>query len=168
MIPGISSEELIELKAKAKKASDSTRKLFQKIKSKKPSGLDESFESIHNEVFEKIDCLSCANCCKTISPVFKERDIERISRYLKLSPSLFITKYLHIDSDKDYVLNSSPCAFLGTDNYCSIYDVRPEACSGYPHTNRRKMHTKLDLTMKNTLVCPAAFQIVERIKKEFA
>jgi uncharacterized protein len=63
------------------------------------------------------------------------------------------------------VLKSSPCAFLGADNYCSIYEARPRACREYPHTNRKKMHQILDLTMRNTQVCPAVLQIVERLEK---
>jgi hypothetical protein len=70
-----------------------------------------------------------------------------------------------MDEDKDAVLKHAPCAFLGTDNYCSIYESRPNACREYPHTDRKKMHQILDLTMKNTLVCPAVLEITERLKK---
>jgi Fe-S-cluster containining protein len=74
---------------------------------------------------------------------------------------------LRIDEDRDYVLQSVPCTFLGADNYCSIYQVRPKACREFPHTDRIKQHQLLKLTEKNIEVCPAVFEIVEKLKKEF-
>jgi len=129
--------------------------------------MDDAFHAAHEEVFTETDCLTCANCCKTTSPIFYQTDIERSSKYLRMKPGDFIEKYLHIDEDKDFVLKSSPCAFLGSDNYCSIYNARPKACREYPHTNRKKMVQITDLTYRNTLVCPAVFEMLERLKKVF-
>ena len=72
----------------------------------------------------------------------------------------FITNYLRMDEENDYVLKSSPCSFLGADNKCSIYEVRPLACREYPHTDRKNMHQILNLTEKNTEICPAVASIV--------
>lgn len=155
------------LKNEAQTASASTKKLFEKLKKKKPNNLDDVFHSLHDEVFENTNCLSCANCCKTTSPIFKDKDIDRIAKRLKLKPSELIEKYLHLDEDNDYVLNHSPCPFLDSENYCMIYDDRPTACREYPHTNRKKMFQLLDLTHKNTFVCPAVFEIVEELKNKF-
>ena len=83
-----------------------------------------------------------------------------------MKPSEFITTYLKIDTEGDYVLQSAPCPFLGSDNYCSVYEHRPRACREYPHTNRRKMQQILDLTYRNTLVCPAVFWIVEEMRRK--
>ncbi|WP_044173840.1 YkgJ family cysteine cluster protein [Flectobacillus major] len=141
------------------------KKFFDKIKAKKVKNLDDPFHQLHDEVFEEVDCLACANCCKTTSPVFTDTDIERIAKHLKMRPVQLIEKYLHLDEDKDYVLNSSPCTFLGADNYCSIYEIRPKACREYPHTDRKNMAGIMKLTLANTKVCPAVFEIVERLKK---
>jgi Fe-S-cluster containining protein len=84
---------------------------------------------------------------------------------LRMKPGDFIEHYLRIDEDHDYVLKSSPCPFLGTDNYCKVYESRPKACREYPHTDRKKMVQIMDLTYKNTLVCPAVLEMVERIKR---
>jgi uncharacterized protein len=154
-----------ELKLLALKAEPSTRKLFSKLKKTKPKNLDDQMSDLHDEVFDELDCLQCANCCKTTSPIFYQRDIERAAAYLKIRPADFIEKYLHVDEDKDYVLNVAPCPFLGNDNYCSIYEARPAACREYPHTNRKRFYQILDLTLKNTSICPAAYKIVERLKK---
>ena len=109
-------------------------------------------------------CLDCANCCTTTGPLFTDKDISRISKYLRIKPSEFVAKYLRIDEDRDYVLKSLPCTFLGTDNYCSIYNVRPKACREFPHTDRIKQHQLLKLTKKNMEVCPAVFTIIEKLR----
>ncbi|MBS1636085.1 MAG: YkgJ family cysteine cluster protein [Bacteroidetes bacterium] len=138
---------------------------YQKLKRSKPKKLDDVFHAVHDEVFEEVDCLSCANCCKTTSPIFYQRDIERVAKRLRMKPGDFIDMYLRIDEDKDYVLKTAPCPFLGADNYCSVYEDRPTACREYPHTDRKKMEQILDLTYRNTLVCPAVLEMTERIKK---
>ncbi len=127
--------------------------------------VDNAFHKIHEEVFEEINCLECANCCKTTSPIFYENDIDRAAKALRVKPGDFVEKYLRIDEDKDYVLKSSPCPFLDAENYCSIYESRPKACREYPHTHRKKMVQVMELTYKNTLVCPAALEMVERLRK---
>lgn len=149
--------------APARKAD--TKVFFEKLKKLKPKNLDEQVHKLHDEAFKKIDCLSCANCCKTTGPLFTQRDIKVLSKHLKLTERVFIDTYLRIDEDNDYVLQQVPCPFLGSDNYCSVYDYRPNACREYPHTNQAKIHTILKETANNTTVCPAVFQIVERLKQ---
>jgi Fe-S-cluster containining protein len=156
---------IAQLSALAKNAEAANKKFFAKLKKSKPSQLDDVVHDLHDEVFKDIDCLACANCCKTTSPIFYDKDIERLAKYFRLKPAQFIEKYLHIDEDKDYVLNMAPCPFLGLDNYCSVYESRPNACREYPHTNRKRFYQILDITLKNTSICPAAYEVVERMKK---
>ena len=143
------------------------QQFFKSLKKLKPKVLDKLIYPIHEEVFACTDCLKCANCCTTTGPLFTDKDINRISKHLRIKPSEFTEKYLQIDEDRDYVLQSVPCIFLGEDNYCSIYDVRPKACREFPHTDRIKQHQLLNLTEKNIEVCPAVFEIVEKLKKKF-
>lgn len=156
---------LKQFKLKAKNKEMENKKFLSSLKRKDARKIDGLFHSLHEEVFEETDCLACANCCKTTSPIFYQNDIERLARALRMKPGDFIEKYLRIDEDNDYVLQSSPCPFLDTDNYCLVYSDRPRACREYPHTDRRKMVQIMDLTYRNTLVCPAVFEIVERLKK---
>jgi len=157
--------DLTNLKYLAQKAAPAHKKMVEKLKRKKPHNLDDVVHRLHDEAFEHTDCLSCANCCKTTSPIFYERDIDRIAKRLRMRPSDFIAKYLHIDEDKDYVLNVAPCPFLDSENYCLVYEDRPTACREYPHTDRKRFHQVLDLTLKNTEICPAVYGIVEQMKK---
>src|SRR5436853_2524413 len=73
--------------------------------------------ALHEKAFAKINCLDCAACCKNYSPRFKTPDIKRIIKHLHLNESDFIEKYLKLDEEGDYVARSTPCPFLGSDNY---------------------------------------------------
>ncbi len=149
---------------KAQALKKENENFYRRLKLKSPKNLDNLFHAAHDSAFEKIDCLACANCCKTTSPIFYQRDIERAAKALKQKPGEFIDNYLRIDEDKDYVLKQAPCSFLSSTNYCDIYNDRPAACREYPHTNRKKMQQLLTLTFKNTLVCPAVLTITEEVK----
>lgn len=151
---------------KARSLRKENKKFYQSLAKRKD--LDALFHPKHEEVFERVDCLQCANCCKTTSPIFRDVDIDRIAKHLGVRPGDFTDAHLHIDEDGDWVLNSSPCLFLGEDNYCSIYEVRPRACREYPHTDRKNMAQIMHLTYRNTLVCPAVADITEQIKKQLA
>lgn len=156
---------LKQLPQLAKDKHKENKKYFARLKKKPPKNLDYMMQELHEEEFERTDCLQCANCCKTTGPLFTNADIERIAKHFRMKPQQFIDTYLQIDEDNDYVLQRVPCAFLGHDNYCSIYEVRPKACREYPHTDRKKFHQITNLTLKNTAICPAAFHIVEAMKK---
>jgi Fe-S-cluster containining protein len=118
---------------------------------------------LHEEAFSKIDCLDCAACCKNYSPRFKTPDIKRISKYLGMKEGTFIEKYLCLDTEGDYVVKSSPCAFLGEDNFCSIYDQRPSDCHRFPYTDEDVFLKRPAITLKNSTFCPAVHYVLERL-----
>lgn len=158
-----------ELAAKLQQAQNhyqENKALVKKLKKSKPKHLDTTVHALHDEAFEKIDCLTCANCCKTTSPTFYERDIDRLAKHLKIKPSEFIRQYLKIDEDGDYVFTEAPCPFLDYENYCMVYDSRPTACREYPHTNRKRFYQILDLSLKNTEICPAVVTVFEQLRKK--
>lgn len=153
-----------EFRRDSERASRSNKSFYRKLAERPPRDLDDIFQEAHEEVFLETDCLRCANCCKTTSPVFYDRDIDRAAKALRLRPGDFITRYLRIDEEQDYVLKSAPCPFLGQDNRCSIYSDRPAACREYPHTNRKRIAQILPLTYRNTMVCPAVLRITELVR----
>ncbi|QBA65649.1 YkgJ family cysteine cluster protein [Muriicola soli] len=153
------------LPKKAKEKERENRLFFTRLKKRPPKNLDDIAQNLHRDEFERTDCLSCANCCKTAGPLLTRTDINRISKHLKINVASFEETYLRTDEDGDKVLQQLPCPFLGSDNYCSIYEVRPKACREYPHTDRRRFEQIGKLTVRNTFVCPAAFNIVEEMKK---
>ena len=118
---------------------------------------------LHEEAFEKIDCLKCANCCKNYSPRFKTPDIKRISKYLKMKEGVFIEKYLTLDNEGDYVVKTKPCPFLGRDNYCNIYEARPSDCRRFPYTDEDVLLKRPQLTIKNSNFCPIVYFVLEKL-----
>lgn len=160
-------KRLKELPELAKEKYLENKKYFAKLKKRTPKRLDLIMKELHEAEFNKTDCLACGNCCKTTSPIFTEKDIQRISKHLKMKEHQFTSQFLDRDTDDYYVLKTTPCTFLDlNDNTCFIYDVRPKACKEYPHTNRRKFIQLTDLTLNNIEICPATYAIIEALKKK--
>lgn len=156
----VTEESLNVLQLRAKERQKAQKAFLKKVPKNKALQL---LPKLHEEAFDKIDCLDCANCCKNYSPRFKMPDIKRIAKHLKMKESQFIATFLYMDEDGDYVLQSKPCPFLGEDNYCTIYDVRPRDCHRYPYTDEDVLLKQVGLTLKNASSCPAVFHVVERM-----
>jgi uncharacterized protein len=118
---------------------------------------------LHEDAFSRIDCLQCANCCKNYSPRFKTPDIKRISKHLKMRESDFIATYLKVDEDGDFVVKSTPCPFLGPDNFCGIYEQRPSDCQRFPYTDEDVFIKRRQLTLKNSTFCPITYYVLEKL-----
>ena len=134
--------------------SESNKKLLTRklLTLKKSKSLDRVVHSAHNEAFNEIDCLDCANCCKTTGPLLTPPDVQRISSKLKKTEKSFVEEYLRRDEDDDLVFKSMPCPFLQDDNACSIYSFRPRACRAFPHTDQAGQASILNLTRKNAKI----------------
>jgi Fe-S-cluster containining protein len=119
--------------------------------------------ALHEEAFANIDCLQCANCCKNYSPRFKTPDIKRISKHLRMRESEFIENYLKVDEDGDFVVRSTPCPFLGENNFCTIYDQRPSDCHRFPYTDEDVFFKRPKITLKNSTFCPITYYVLEKL-----
>jgi len=146
-----------------KKSAVRQKAYKQLLKTAKPQKLLKKLPELHEEAFSNVNCLACANCCKNYSPRFKTPDIKRISRHLGMKEGAFIEAYLRLDEDGDYVVRSAPCPFLGNDNFCGIYDVRPSDCARYPYTDEDVLLKRPQLTLKNSSVCPAVYYVLEKL-----
>ncbi|HEV8082806.1 MAG TPA: YkgJ family cysteine cluster protein [Chitinophagaceae bacterium] len=146
-----------------KKSNQNQKKYKDFLKRTDKNKVLKALPALHEEAFEKIDCLKCANCCKKFSPRFKTPDIKRISRLLKIKEGEFIETYLRLDNDGDYVVRSTPCPFLGEDNYCSIYDNRPSDCHRFPYTDEDVLLKRPQLTLKNSTFCPIVYYVLEKL-----
>lgn len=147
----------------SEKAKENSKQFKNFLKKAKVAPTLARLPELHAEAFENIDCLACANCCKNYSPRFKMPDIKRIAKHLRMKESDFILTYLKMDEDGDYVVQSSPCPFLGADNYCSIYDDRPRDCYRYPYTDEDVLIKQPNLTVKNATICPAVYYVMEKL-----
>lgn len=146
-----------------KKSSDHQKMYKQFLQRADKNKVLKQLPQLHEKAFENIDCLQCAACCKNYSPRFKTPDIKRISKHLKMKESTFIETYLKLDSDGDYVVKSTPCPFLSTDNYCSIYEVRPSDCERFPYTDEDVLLKRPNITQKNSTFCPIVVFVLEKL-----
>lgn len=149
-----------------KKAAERKKQYQHFLKKADKSKLLNKLPDLHQQAFSKIDCLQCAACCRNYSPRFKTPDIKRISRHLKMKEGAFIETYLRLDEDGDYVVKSTPCPFLGADNFCSIYDVRPSDCQRFPYTDEDVIFKRPAITLKNSSFCPAVYFVLERLLED--
>jgi hypothetical protein len=141
------------------------KRYLGKLEKNPPLGIDKIAESIDKEVWNEIDCLSCANCCKVMTPTFTNKDMKRISSHLEMTVAAFKEKWLHLEKkDNDWVNNKQPCQFLNLKNHkCSIYEVRPESCAGFPHLAKKKVKEYIHVHQQNVAYCPATYKMVEKM-----
>lgn len=142
------------------------RRFLSKLEKNPPKELDQMALLVSRNVWKEVDCLSCANCCKTMSPTFTVKDVKRISAHLGMQPLAFREKYLYLEKkDNDWMNKQQPCQFLNlTTNMCSIYEVRPDDCAGFPHLTKKRMVDYIHIHKQNVQYCPATFKMVEKMK----
>ncbi len=142
------------------------RSLLSKISKDPPRGINQWVATLEKEVWKEVDCLSCANCCKTMSPTFTKADIKRISKHFSMTPLAFSKKWLRKDRVGDMLNKTEPCQFLNLqDNKCSIYEIRPVDCSGFPHLSKNKMVDYMHVHKQNIEYCPATYKLVEKMQE---
>jgi len=146
-----------------KKSSDRQKVYKQYLQRARKNEVLKQLPGLHEEAFSKIDCLQCANCCRNYSPRFKTPDVKRISRHLRMRESAFIETYLKVDEEGDFVVRSTPCPFLGANNFCSIYDQRPSDCHRFPYTDEDVFIKRQQLTLKNSTFCPITYFVLEKL-----
>jgi uncharacterized protein len=129
-----------------------------------PERIDALARELHEEAFRKIDCTRCASCCKSMTVAVSGADIDRIAGHLRLTREAFIADYLEVDEEEGgYRMKSIPCPFLHEDR-CTIYQVRPATCAGFPHTLEKGFIHRTYLHSANTRECPAVYYIVEEMR----
>lgn len=157
-------EDYLLLLHSAKVKKKSNEAWLKQIKRDNSHDFLTQLRQTHLEVFSNIECLSCANCCKSSPPIVTNKDIQRISNHLNISQKQFVKSFVLTDINGEQSFNIVPCRFLNDDNTCSIYEIRPEACRRFPHTDEKEYQQRASINLANTLVCPAASQILIKLK----
>lgn len=67
----------------------------------------------------------------------------------------------------DYQTRHEPCDFLQEDGNCKLGDCKPDSCKQYPYTDRPERLLSLLSVLDTVEICPVAFEIFERLKKEY-
>jgi len=155
----------IKMDSWEKRSAEHVKQYKQLLQRADKNKVYKQLPELHDEAFSNIDCLKCANCCRNYSPRFKTPDIKRMSKVLKMKESVFIETYLQLDNEGDYVTKTSPCPFLGEDNYCNIYEDRPSDCKRFPYTDEDVILKRPAITLKNSTFCPAVYFVLERLRQ---
>jgi uncharacterized protein len=158
--------DLVKIEKLAKKKADENWQFraFLKGTAIPFEKIDAIVHRLNQEVSAQIDCTTCANCCKTISPTLDEEDIVTFAKGLGISSEQLKNQYL-IEDKEGFAFNAKPCPFL-VDNKCSNYDHRPKACASYPHLHKDDFVFRTIGVINNCSVCPIVFNVVERLKDE--
>ncbi|MEO6328347.1 MAG: YkgJ family cysteine cluster protein [Ginsengibacter sp.] len=143
------------------------RYFLTKTENNPPSNLDNIAIEIDKEVWAEINCVSCANCCKNMSPTYSFQDMKRIAAHFNMKIKDFKSKWLYLDKkENDWMNVSKPCQFLDNKtNMCTIYEIRPADCAGFPHLTKKKMPDYMHVHRQNIEHCPATFRMVEKLKQ---
>lgn len=160
--------EPINLKAFKAKSALNRRKMkifLTKVENNPPRGLDKLAEKIEPEVWKEVDCLTCSNCCRSMTPTFTDADVKRIAAHFSQTPDGFRKKWLYKDRGGDWMNTKTPCQFLDLKtNMCSIYEIRPADCAGFPHLSKKKMTDYIHVHKQNLEYCPATYKMVEKMQ----
>ena len=137
---------------------------------KRHNFVERKFRLIAQDVERQIDCTACANCCRVATTMITERDVERLSKFLRIKPGQFLQDYAMESEDEGVILkrtDENGCVFL-QGNECSVYEARPDNCQDFPHLLRG--HGSLQARMwefkDRACYCPIVYNTLEGFKKE--
>ena len=133
------------------------------LKMQDPEKIDKIVHQLFQFYSSKIDCTACANCCIVLEKIITTKDLERLTRSLKISKNEFKKKFIKIDGDGDMILKDLPCKFL-ENKRCTIYPYRPYDCRSYPHLHKKEFTTRLLGVIYNYSVCLIVFNVYEDLK----
>lgn len=131
------------------------------------AALDTIVHEITDDVWSKIDCTECAHCCKTLQIEVSTKDIARLAAHLEISIKEFTKRYTRIGEDNAKVLKTIPCAFLGKDNLCTVYEARPDSCRDYPLLHKPNFRSRSLFMLESNAVCPIVFNVWQRLKARY-
>ena len=130
--------------------------------------MDRQFRELHEELFAGYDCSRCRNCCKMYVGSIPEEDVDRDAKCLGMTREQFMDTYLQDKTvEGNYQTKHMPCDFRESDGSCRLGDCKPDSCKKYPYTNQPERLQSLYSVLDAVEVCPVAFEIYERLKKEY-
>lgn len=162
--------DLVQIRKLAETREDENFKFRRFLKTEcnlNPDEVDQRVSEITRRVWAGIDCTTCANCCREMTPTFSEEEVDRVTQRLGMQRQEFIQTYLErsdADSDNPWQTRSTPCPFL-KDNLCSIYEDRPAECSGYPYLYKPDFVVRTLAMVERTFTCPIVYEVMEELKK---
>ncbi|MFI5188071.1 MAG: YkgJ family cysteine cluster protein [Chitinophagales bacterium] len=159
---------LESFKQRVRRRKKAFRRFLCKIEKKPPRKLDQLTAAAEQEIWKEVDCLNCANCCKAMTPTYTAKDIRRISLHFEMEMREFKDKWLYKETGSgDWINRNTPCQFLDQKtNMCTIYEIRPADCAGFPHLTKMKMIGYMHVHKQNLEYCPATYRMVEKMMEK--
>jgi uncharacterized protein len=157
--------QLNDLKKKYRAQKKVFNKFIDHLEEAEHKGVKKEAKAAEKEVWQEVDCLTCANCCKKMTPTLSKKDKKRIAHHLGMKVKDLKEKYLMYDKeDKDWRMQKQPCVFLdNATNKCTIYEVRPDDCAGFPHMTKTPLKSYMYIHKQNIEYCPATFRFIEKM-----
>lgn len=125
--------------------------------------IDLMIGELQDAITPQIDCMQCANCCKSLEPGLEQDEVEKLAQLKQMEIENFKQTFVAYDGEAHY-LKAKPCLFLN-DCACSIYNDRPKACQEYPHLLQKDMKYRKTF-WENYSICPIVFNVIEELKKQ--
>lgn len=160
--------DLVQIRTLGEKKRDENMRFRTFVKSHHHSDLN--LRRIAESIEDQIDCTACANCCKVATAQVSERDVERLSKYLRVTPARFLADYTDENEEEGRILKRSEesgCVFLDG-NDCTVYDARPDTCQRFPHLVRGSgsIASRMWQFVDRACYCPIVYNSLEAFKDQ--
>jgi len=158
--------DLVQIRRLGENKRGENERLRQHMK--RHNFIEKNLRRIAEDIEDAIDCTVCANCCREATVKLQERDVEHLSKFLRLSQSRFLSEYTE-QAEEGLVLkrNEGGCVFLDG-NLCSVYEARPSTCVGFPHLMRGagSLPSRMWQMVDRACYCPIVYNALEAFKVE--
>jgi Fe-S-cluster containining protein len=160
--------DLVRIRTLGEKKRDENLRFRRSLKSRDHS--DRILRRIAEDIEGRIDCTACANCCKVATVRISDRDVERLARFLRITPDRFIAAYTVESNEEGRILKRdqmSGCVFL-SGHECTVYDSRPDICARFPHLVRGQgsIASRMWEFVDRACYCPIVYNSLEAFKDE--
>jgi Fe-S-cluster containining protein len=158
--------DLVQIRRDGEKMRAENQKFRKHMKSH--VFVERQFRKAAEDVQAAIDCKSCGECCRVTEVELVERDVEKLARYLGLTPHEFMKKHTMETKDGETILkrtDEAGCEFL-LGNECTVYDARPGNCERFPHLLRGagSLQARMWALVDRATYCPIVFNWLARVK----
>jgi uncharacterized protein len=160
--------DLVQIRVLGEKKREENLRFRSFMKSRDHS--DRILRRIAQGIEDEIDCTVCANCCRVATATVKERDVEHLARFLRISEARFLAEYTTESEDEGRILrrtDAQGCVFL-SGNECTVYEARPDACQRFPHVVRGNgsIASRMWQFVDRACYCPIVYNSLEAFKEE--